>query len=121
MDQQARHAGGHSLNTTTKRLIELDRLRALGRDVRCAMAFLAAGPPPLRNENRRGFLPDSLQRELRSLYRVVARAGRADKLFLTFDDDPVLRLIVGKALLLTDDVEISAPMMLAQIKGSRRT
>jgi hypothetical protein len=43
----------------------------------------------------------------------VARAGRADKLFLPFDDDPVLRLIVSKALLLTDDTEISARTILA--------
>jgi len=48
----------------------------------------------------------------------VAPDGRADRLFLAFDDDPVLGLIVGKALLVADDTKISTRTMLAQIKGS---
>ena len=49
VDQQARHEGGRSLNTTTKRLTELDRLRpsmrpdprVVGRPSACALLLFA--------------------------------------------------------------------------------
>lgn len=54
----------------------------------------------------------------RYLCIVVARDGRADRLFLRFDDDRVLSLILGKAFLLAGDTEIKDRTILAQIKGS---
>ncbi|HEV2777106.1 MAG TPA: DUF4132 domain-containing protein, partial [Solirubrobacteraceae bacterium] len=48
---------------------------------------------------------------------VATRDGRADKLFLPFDDDPVLSLILSKALLLAHDTKITDETILAQIRG----
>lgn len=47
---------------------------------------------------------------------VAARDGRADKLFLPFDDDPVLSVILSKVFMLADDTKIKDPTILAQIK-----
>ena len=47
---------------------------------------------------------------------VAARDGRADKLFLPFDDDPVLSLILSKAFLLADDAKITDRTIVQQIK-----
>jgi hypothetical protein len=47
---------------------------------------------------------------------VAARASRADKLFLPFDDDPVLSLILSKAFLLAKDSAITDDTITAQIK-----
>ena len=47
---------------------------------------------------------------------VAARDGRAGKLFLPFDDDPVLSLILSKAFLLARDSSITDQTITAQIK-----
>jgi hypothetical protein len=47
---------------------------------------------------------------------VAARDGRAEKLFLPFDDDPVLSLILSKAFLLANDSAITDKTITAQIK-----
>jgi tetrahydromethanopterin S-methyltransferase subunit F len=47
---------------------------------------------------------------------VAARDRRADKLFLPFDDDPVLSLILSKAFLLADDTAITDPTIVTQIR-----
>lgn len=49
---------------------------------------------------------------------VAARDGRAGKLFLPFDDDPVLSLILSKAFMLSEDTKIEDRTIVAQIKGS---
>jgi hypothetical protein len=46
---------------------------------------------------------------------VAARDGQSQKLFLPFDDDPVLSLILSKAFLLADDTAIEDPTITAQI------
>jgi hypothetical protein len=46
---------------------------------------------------------------------VAARDGRAGKLFLPFDDDPVLSLILSKAFLLADDTKITDESITRQI------
>ncbi|GAA1601476.1 DUF4132 domain-containing protein [Kribbella karoonensis] len=46
---------------------------------------------------------------------VAARDGRAQKLFLPFDDDPVLSLVLSKAFLLANDTAIKDPTITAQI------
>jgi hypothetical protein len=46
---------------------------------------------------------------------VVARDGRADKLFLPFNDDPVRSLILSKTFLLAAATEINARAILARI------
>lgn len=46
---------------------------------------------------------------------VAARDGRAQKLFLPFDDDPVLSLVLSKAFLLANDTAIKDPTIIAQI------
>ena len=46
---------------------------------------------------------------------VAARDGRASKLFLPFDDDPVLSLILSKAFLLADDTKITDESITRQI------
>lgn len=51
----------------------------------------------------------------RYLCIVAARDGRASKLFLPFDDDPVLSLILSKAFLLADDASITDETILAQM------
>lgn len=51
----------------------------------------------------------------RYLCIVGARDARADKLFLPFDDDPVLSLILSKAFLLADDNKITDPAITRQI------
>ena len=48
---------------------------------------------------------------------VAARDGRAGKLFLPFDDDPVLSVILSKAFLLADDTKITDPSITRQISG----
>lgn len=47
---------------------------------------------------------------------VAARDGRAGKLFLPFDDDPVLSTILSKAFLLADDTAIEDRSITSQIK-----
>jgi Domain of unknown function (DUF4132) len=47
---------------------------------------------------------------------VAARDSRAEKLFLPFDDDPVLSLILSKAFLLANDSAITDKTITAQIK-----
>jgi hypothetical protein len=47
---------------------------------------------------------------------VAARNIRADKLFLPFDDDPILSLILSKAFLLANDTAIKDKTITAQIK-----
>jgi hypothetical protein len=49
---------------------------------------------------------------------VAARDGRAGKLFLPFDDDPVLSLILSKAFLLADDARITDESIIRQIRPS---
>jgi len=49
---------------------------------------------------------------------VSARDGRAGKLFLPFDDDPVLSLILSKAFLLADDATITDESITRQIRLS---
>ncbi|MBO0806231.1 MAG: DUF4132 domain-containing protein [Nocardiopsaceae bacterium] len=46
---------------------------------------------------------------------VSVRNARASKLFLPFDDDPVLSLILSKAFLLADDTKITDPSITRQI------
>jgi len=46
---------------------------------------------------------------------VAARDGQAQKLFLPFDDDPVLSLVLSKAFLLANDTAITDPTITAQI------
>jgi hypothetical protein len=46
---------------------------------------------------------------------VAARDARAGKLFLPFDDDPLLSLILSKAFLLADDTNITDPSITRQI------
>jgi hypothetical protein len=48
----------------------------------------------------------------------VARDGRADRLFLRFDDDRVLSLILSKAFLLAGDTEFKDRTILARVRGS---
>ena len=47
---------------------------------------------------------------------VAAHDSRAQKLFLPFDDDPVLSLILSKAFLLADDSSITDKTITAQIR-----
>jgi Domain of unknown function (DUF4132) len=47
---------------------------------------------------------------------VVARDSRAEKLFLPFDDDPVLSLILSKAFLLANDTAITDKTIARQIQ-----
>jgi hypothetical protein len=53
----------------------------------------------------------------RYLCIVAARDGRASKLFLPFDDDPVLSVILSKAFMLADDTAITDKTILQQIRG----
>jgi hypothetical protein len=46
---------------------------------------------------------------------VAARDARAGKLFLPFDDDPLLSLILSKAFLLADDAKITDQSITRQI------
>lgn len=46
---------------------------------------------------------------------VAARDGQAQKLFLPFDDDPVLSLVLSKAFLLANDTAIKDPTITAQL------
>jgi hypothetical protein len=46
---------------------------------------------------------------------VAARDSKAQKLFLPFDDDPVLSLVLSKAFLLANDTAIKDPTITAQI------
>lgn len=46
---------------------------------------------------------------------VAARDSQAQKLFLPFDDDPVLSLVLSKAFLLANDTAIKDPTITAQI------
>ncbi len=46
---------------------------------------------------------------------VTARDGQAQKLFLPFDDDPVLSLVLSKAFLLANDTAIKDPTITTQI------
>lgn len=46
---------------------------------------------------------------------VAARDARASKVFLPFDDDPLLSLILSKAFLLADDASITDPAITRQI------
>ncbi|TCC25601.1 DUF4132 domain-containing protein [Kribbella speibonae] len=46
---------------------------------------------------------------------VAAPGGQAQKLFLPFDDDPVLSLVLSKAFLLANDTTIKDPTITAQI------
>ncbi|TCC05096.1 DUF4132 domain-containing protein [Kribbella soli] len=46
---------------------------------------------------------------------VAARDSQAQKLFLPFDDDPVLSLVLSKAFLLANDTAIEDPTITAQI------
>jgi hypothetical protein len=55
----------------------------------------------------------------RYLCIVAARDARASKLFLPFDDDPVLSLILSKAFMLADDKKIRDPTIVAQIRLRR--
>lgn len=48
---------------------------------------------------------------------VAARDRRASKLFLPFDDDPVLSLILSKAFMLAEDSQVGEPTIVAQIDG----
>jgi hypothetical protein len=48
---------------------------------------------------------------------VAARDARAGKLFLPFDDDPILSLILSKAFLLADDAKITDQSITRQISG----
>ena len=48
---------------------------------------------------------------------IATRDGRASKLFLPFDDDPVLSLILSKAFLLADDTAIDDETILAQMNA----
>ena len=48
---------------------------------------------------------------------VVARDAQAARLFLPFDDDPVLSLILSKAFLLANDAAITDPSIRAQLDG----
>jgi Domain of unknown function (DUF4132) len=48
---------------------------------------------------------------------VAARDARVGKLFLPFDDDPLLSLILSKAFLLADDTNITDPSITRQIAG----
>ena len=48
---------------------------------------------------------------------VAARDARAGKLFLPFDDDPILSLILSKAFLLADDAKITDQSITRQIGG----
>jgi hypothetical protein len=48
---------------------------------------------------------------------VAARDGRAGKLFLPFDDDPVLSVILSKAFMLAGDTKITDPTIVRQISG----
>lgn len=48
---------------------------------------------------------------------VATRDGRASKLFLPFDDDPVLSLILTKAFLLADDTKFDDETILAQMNA----
>ncbi len=50
---------------------------------------------------------------------VAARDRRASKLFLPFDDDPVLSLVLSKAFMVADDMHISDPTIVRQINGSQ--
>lgn len=47
---------------------------------------------------------------------VAARDVRTGKLFLPFDDDPVLSVVLSKAFLLADDTAITDPTIVAQIR-----
>lgn len=49
---------------------------------------------------------------------VAARDSRADKLFLPFDDDPVLSLILSKAFL-ANDTEINDKTITAKINRAK--
>jgi hypothetical protein len=49
---------------------------------------------------------------------VAVRNSRADKLFLPFDDDPVLSLILSKAFLLAEDTAITDETITSQITGA---
>jgi hypothetical protein len=51
----------------------------------------------------------------RYLCIVAARDPRANKLFLPFDDDPVLSLVLSKAFLLANDTAIDDPTIKRQI------
>lgn len=51
---------------------------------------------------------------------VAARDARAGKLFLPFDDDPILSLILSKAFLLADDAKITDQSVTRQIGGDAR-
>lgn len=53
----------------------------------------------------------------RYLCIVAARDSRASKLFLPFDDDPVLSLVLSKAFMLADDSSIADETILQQIRG----
>jgi uncharacterized protein DUF4132 len=48
---------------------------------------------------------------------VAARDGRAGKLFLPFDDDPILSVILSKAFLLAEDAMITDPSITRQIRA----
>jgi hypothetical protein len=48
---------------------------------------------------------------------VAARDARASRLFLPFDDDPALSLILSKAFLLADDTKITDQTIIRQIKA----
>ena len=48
---------------------------------------------------------------------VAARDARAGRLFLPFDDDPLLSLILSKAFLLADDTKITDPAITRQMAG----
>jgi hypothetical protein len=52
----------------------------------------------------------------RYLCIVAARDGRASRLFLPFDDDPVLSLVLSKAFMLADDASITDRTILAQMR-----
>jgi hypothetical protein len=52
----------------------------------------------------------------RYLCIVAVRDSRAEKLFLPFDDDPVLSLILSKAFLLANDTAITDKTITSQIK-----
>jgi hypothetical protein len=47
---------------------------------------------------------------------VPARGGQAGELFLPFDDDRVLSLILSKAFLLAADAKITDPLITSQIR-----
>ena len=53
----------------------------------------------------------------RYLCIVAARHPAEDRLFLPFDDDPTLSLILSKAFLLADDAKITDPTIVSQIDG----